>query len=248
MEEVRNTAGTGPAPTAYLRRLSLLSGCPDSQLAALAPYTDIISCRRHQEIHREGDPARHLHCVLTGEVGLEKSRGAGREPMRLAIIRPGECFGLGEFMLPTFHTTATALANGRLLRISCADFRKHFLAMASVRDRVLAELSHIAKYLLFAVVAGSGTQMLAFYLQRLCRENARETAGKFHVRTRLRQPEIASLLNMSREHITRLFSHLRKEGVVDFNRGYPIIDKQWLRHAVSDDDLADFIVYRDYPR
>ena len=98
------------------------------------------------------------------------------------------------------------------------------------------------------MVAGSGSQMLAFYLRRLCLEKAREIDGKFHIQAKVLQPDIASLLNMSREHVTRLFARLQEQGAVDFNRGFPIVDKNWLQRAVTDTDLADFIVYRDYPR
>ena len=228
--------------------MPLFAGCSNEQLATLARHIEAVSCRRHQEIYREGDPVRFIYFVRKGEVGLEKSRGAGRETMRLAIVRPGEYFGLGEFMLSNCHTTAFALTDCILLRISTADFRRYFLAIASIRDQVLTDLSRIAKYLLFAVVAGTGTNLLAFYLRRLCQDDSRETAGKFHIRTKVRQPEIASLLNMSREHVARLFARLRKEGVVDFNRGYPVVDKQWIRNAITDNELADFIVYRDYPQ
>ena len=226
----------------------LFAGCTAAQIETLARHVEIVPCQRHHDLYREGDPARHIHIVLKGEVGLEKNRGDEAEPMRLAIVRPGECFGLGEFMLPTYTTTATALADGELLRITASNFRRHFLAIESIRDWVMAELSHIAKFLLFAVVAGTGSQMLAFYLRRLCLENAKEVAGKFHIQTKVLQPEIASLLNLSREHVTRLFARLQEQGAVDFNRGFPIVDKAWLLQAIPDTDLADFIVYRDYPR
>lgn len=247
MNEIKPSARAF-GPDFDARRVPLFSGCTDEQVRALAPYVVAASYRRHEDVYREGDADPCIHVVRKGEIALEKSRGAKLEPMRLAIIRPGETFGLGEFMLPAYHTTATALADCELLRISGPDFRRHFLAVESIRVRVLTELSQIAKFLLFAVVAGSGANMLAFYLWRLCRENARDAGGKFHVRTKVLQPEIASLLNMSREHVARLFARLRKEGAVDFNRGFPVVDKQWLQNAVADNDLADFIVYRDYPR
>lgn len=242
-----NSGGITPAP-AVLRALPLFAGCSPAQLESLARHAQLVPCKRHQEIYREGDPARHVHVVVRGEVALEKSRGADEDPMRLSILRSSECFGIGEFMLPACITTATALAAGELLRIASPDFRQRFLAIESIRDRVMADLSRIAKFLLFAVVAGTGSQMLAFYLRRLCLENAREIDGKFHIQTKVRQPDIASLLNMSREHVTRLFARLQEQGAVDFNRGFPIVDKPWLQHTVTDTDLADFIVYRDYPR
>ena len=61
---------------------------------------------------------------------------------------------------------------------------------------------------------------------------------------KVRQPELAAALNLSREHVTRLFAKLRTERVVQFNRGFPIIDKAWLDRVVKDKDLAASIRYR----
>lgn len=237
-----------PSDLDFLRSLPLLSGCTPLQLDGLAPFIENVPIRRHQEIYREGSPSRHIHIVVRGEVCLEKERGEGADPMRLAIVRPGEYFGLGEFMLEHYYTTATALADSKLLRIDRRIFQNHFLAVECVRNHVMTALSEIARYLLFSVAAGSGVNMLAIYLRHLCRENGREVGGKIHIRTQVFQPQIASLLNMSREHVTRLFARLQKQGVVQFNRGYPIVDKQWLTETITDTDLADVIVYRDYPR
>lgn len=232
---------------ASLNSLALFRGCSAAQLRLLAPHVVPLQVKRYAELCVEGAPSDYIHIVLQGEVCLEKKREGHDEPARLFVVRAGEHFGLGEFMLSNYHTSATALTDCSLLRISSEDFRLHFLPIPSIRDRVLTELSEIARYLLFDVVTGSGTAMLAFYLRRMALEHGREQDGKIHIQTLVRQPEIASLLNMSREHVTRLFTRLHEEGAVDFNRGFPIIDKQWLAKAVRDTDMADFIVYRDYP-
>ena len=244
-------SGNRPAPpslAARLRSLPLFADCSPSQAESLASHVEVVSYPRHQPIHPEGQPGPAIHVVWEGEVVLEKSRGPTEEPMRLSIVKKGECFGIGEFMLPATITTATALADCELLRISGENFRRYFLSVESIREQVMLDLSRIAKFLLFAVVAGTGTQMLAFYLRKQCLEQAVETDGKFHIQRKILQPEIASLLNMSREHVTRLFARLQEQGAVDFNRGYPIVDKRWLQSVVTDTDLADFIVYRDYPQ
>ena len=245
-----SSANSAPPPSlaARLRTLFLFSDCSPAQAESLAPHVETVFFRRHQSIHQEGQPSPSIHIVWKGEVALEKSRGPTEEPMRLSIVKNGECFGIGEFMLPATITTATALADCELLRISGENFRRYFLSVESIREKVMLDLSRIAKFLLFAVVAGTGTQMLAFYLRKQCLEQAVETDGKFHIQRKILQPEIASLLNMSREHVTRLFARLQEQGAVDFNRGFPIVDKRWLQSVVTDTDLADFIVYRDYPQ
>jgi CRP-like cAMP-binding protein len=241
-------SGAQMAEKEFLRSLPLFSGCTIAQLEWLAGFIRTVSCTRHQELYREGTPSEHIHIIAKGEVVLEKERGDGEDPMRLAIVREKEYFGLGEVMLAHYYTTATALTDCSLLQIDNRDFKKHFLAIESIRDKVMTQLSEIARYLLFSVAAGSGGNMLALYLRHLARENGKEVDGKIHIQAKVLQPQIASLLNMSREHVTRLFARLQGQGVVNFNQGYPIVDKQWLQDTVTDPDLADFIVYRDYPQ
>jgi CRP-like cAMP-binding protein len=231
-----------------LSTLPLFTDCPADEIERLASYTEIISHKRYCELYHEGAPSEYVHIVLEGEVCLEKDRGEDTEPMRLTIVQAGEVFGLGEFMLPTCYTTATTLTPCRLIRIANDDFKRHFLAIESIRTFVLSSLSHIARYLMFSLISGTGTRQLACYLWQRCRDDAEEHEEAFHIQSKVHQPELASLLNMSREHVSRLFSRLHTEGAVDFNRGFPIVNKKWLNEMVTDRDLAARIVYRDYPQ
>ena len=124
-----SSANSAPPPSlaARLRTLFLFSDCSPAQAESLAPHVETVFFRRHQSIHQEGQPSPSIHIVWKGEVALEKSRGPTEEPMRLSIVKNGECFGIGEFMLPATITTATALADCELLRISGENFRRYFL-------------------------------------------------------------------------------------------------------------------------
>ena len=230
-----------------LRRIDFLAACSEPELQALAPYCRRATYTQFQSIHEENSPAEKVYAVLVGEVVLHKESDFGREPSRLAVVRPGEMFGFGEVMLPAYYTSASAATDCTLLEIGKDDFRRRFMAVAAFREQVVLALSKINRYHVDKMAGSSGLKDLSFYLLTLSGECGKTLGGKIHIQKQLRQPEIASLLNLSREHVTRLFAKLREQGVVDFNRGFPIIDRAWLDRTVRDKDLAASIQYRESP-
>ena len=230
-----------------LRKVQFLAGCSEQEIRSLAPFCRRTTYQQFQSIHEEGSPAGKVYAVLKGEVVLHKAADRADELKRLAVVRAGEMFGFGEIMLSSYYTSASAATDCTLLEISREDFVSRFLAVAPFREQVLIAVSKIGRFLLDKVTGGGGLSDLTLYLLTLSGECGKTVGGKIHIQRKLRQPEIASLLNLSREHVTRLFAKLRAQGVVDFNRGYPIIDRAWLDRAVRDKDLAASIQYRDTP-
>jgi CRP-like cAMP-binding protein len=111
---------------------------------------------------------------------------------------------------------------------------------------VLTSLSELLRILINKITSG-GINELALYLYKLGQESGKVANGKIHIQKKVRQPEVAAALNLSREHVTRLFARLRAEKVVQFNRGFPIIDKAWVERVVKDKDLAASLRYRTSP-
>ena len=231
---------------ADLRSIAFLADCPPPDLDALAPLCHRVSFRPGQSIHDEHTPARHVCAVLHGKVLLYRTAG-NPSASRLAIVQPGEMFGFGEALLPTYYTGASALSPCTLVQIDSTDFLHRFLAVPSIRLHVLRELSQIARFLICKVTGGGGRQDLALYLRTQADACGQPDGAKIRLRQKQFQPAIASLLNLSREHVTRLFALLKAEGVVDFNRGFPVIDRAWLDREAGDRDLAATVQYRDTP-
>ena len=215
--------GGRPGMPDLLRRIKCLAGCSAAQRRALAAVCRRTVYRAGQLIHEEHAPVQKVCAVLAGEVLIHRGSG-DRRAARLAVVKPGEMFGIGEALLPSYYTAASALTACSLLEIDRGDFVRRFLAVASVRERILRELSQIARFLICQATGGG---------------------GRIRLKRKLRQPEIASLLHLSREHVSRLFARLRTEGAVDFNRGFPVIDRAWLDREAGDPDLAASVQYRD---
>ena len=227
------------------RSIQGFSACSERDLRALLPYCRTARYSRFQRIHDEGAAAQKVFGVLKGEVVLHRLGPGSGKTYRLAVVRGGELFGFGEVMLPSYYTSAHAAGDCVLMEISREDFIHRFLSISCIREYVLLEMSRIARYLMCQVTGGEAMDDLAAYLLTRSKACGKTVGGKIRLQEKLLQPEIASLLNLSREHVTRLFARLKAQGAVDFNRGYAVIDSSWLDQAVRDKDLASTIQYRD---
>lgn len=230
--------------TRDLGNIQFFADCSAAEIRELAALCRRAAYRPGQSIHEENAPVQKVYAVLSGEVLLYRSSGGSRAS-RLAVVKAGELFGIGEAMLPTYYTGASALSACLLLEIGRDDFIRRFLAVPAVRNRVVRELSQIARFLICKVTGGGGRRDLALYLRTQAEACGQIAGSGIRLKTKQRQPEIASLLQLSREHVTRLFAKLKAEGVVDFNRGFPVIDRAWLDREAPDKDLAASVQYRD---
>ena len=232
--------------TRDLEKIQFFADCAAAEIRELAALCRRVAYRPGQSIHEENAPVQKVYAVLAGEVLLYRSSGGSRAS-RLAVVKSGELFGIGEALLPTTYTGASALGACTVLEIDRDDFVRRFLAVPAVREAVLRELSKIARFLICKVAGGGGRHDLALYLRSQAEACGQPAGSQIRLRNKQRQPEIASLLNLSREHVTRLFAKRKAEGVADFNRGFPVIDRAWLDREAPDRDLAASVQYRHLP-
>ena len=182
--------------------------------------------------------------LVKGRVELTRSLSSVQEYYRLGIMFPGDTFGLGELLLDRYYTSATALENCVLLAIDNKTFVSQCMALPEVRDAVLRDYNSMIRILILRVVEGSGSEQLALYLYQLSMRCGQKKNDTILITEKQYQPKISEILNMSREHVTRLFTNLKREGVVDFNKGYPVISKEWLETTIKDKEYAASIHFR----
>lgn len=230
-----------------LKPMPFFQGCPPRDLRRLARYCHQRYCRKFEQIHEAGAPSQHVCVIMKGEVVIQKATVPRDERARCnVVVLEGELFGFGEMMLNRYYTGAIALTDCVLLEIGKEDFVRHFMAIPVLREKILLWLSEIARILMNKLASG-GLNELALYLYQRSEQSGKLVGAKIHIQEKMSQLEIASVLDLSREYVTRLFADLRAQKVVQFNRGFPIIDKAWLDKAVKDKDLADSIRYRTSP-
>jgi len=201
------------APEVFLASVPLFKSLDAGTLARLAAATTRRTLKRGETLFRKGDAASGMYVVVYGEVKLIATTPArGR---RLAgIVGPGQSFGEPVMFLERPAVVDAQAASDALLmhlpKQAVFDeierhpkFARRIIAGLSQRiERLVRELDRQA--------LGSGSERFIDYLLR----HDKGQAGAFVVTLPASKAEIASQLNLTPEHFSRILHELAQAGLL----------------------------------
>jgi CRP-like cAMP-binding protein len=211
-----------------LARVPLFDQLDAQELAVIAGGTTEHHARRGEAVFHRGEPCNGFHIMVYGQVKLVALSPAGAEKV-VRLLGPGESFGEAlMFLEKPYILSAVALADSMLLTVDKAvvfdQLDRHPLLarkmLAGLSQRLHAFVSDVKSYSLH-----SGTQrVIGYFLQ------AQEAAGGPEVTLEVGKNVIASRLNLTPEHFSRILHELATKGLIQVNgRRITILDLQRLR-------------------
>lgn len=177
---------------------------------------------QHVHLFREGDPALTVYQLVDGAVMLYKLLPDGRRSIVEVLIKPGDVFGVSS--LPIHDCSAETIVAGEVVaydrtalddspelsRRIAAQLRAQFCAMhehALVLGRKTA-LERVTSFIMHCVPGRGGFGCTG----------PRGEDDSAHVRIAMTREEIADYLGLTFETVSRVFSELRRLGVVSIDR------------------------------
>jgi CRP-like cAMP-binding protein len=218
---------------AFIANLPMFQEMSGEELDRIAAATLPVHVQKGESIFHCGDPCTGFHVVVYGQVKLGFHSPQGVEKV-VEIVRPGQSFGEAlMFLEEPYIVFAQALADTMLLHVA-----KHAVLDELARDprfarRLLSGLSRRLHGLVRDVEAyslRSGQERVIGYLLA----DAAATAGGGQVEVHLTPGKsvIASRLNMTPEHFSRILHELSSGGLIEVNgRSVRIPDLERLRRG-----------------
>ena len=106
---------------AELQHMALFGALSDAALEHLVAMLSVLTPNPGAVLFREGDEARDMYVVITGEIEVLKRSKTGSDA-RVAMLGPGDWFGEMSILdVQPRSATVRALAPSRLLRITASD-------------------------------------------------------------------------------------------------------------------------------
>jgi CRP-like cAMP-binding protein len=217
------------------RRQNSFCNLPIEALLELDRIKQIRTFAPGDRLFDEGKPANELMIVCEGAATLTFSSPSGHVAM-LGLSERGEVLGLSSAISGHRHaTSAEALESTRVAAISRTDFLRFLERFPSASRNAGTELSRKVNRAYDKIrLIGCGlsvSQRLASWLLHM--QEASSSRGDF-VTIRLAHEQIAQLLGVSRESVTRALSNFRKRGAVEI-RGihFYVRDGDYLRSLVQ---------------
>jgi CRP-like cAMP-binding protein len=203
---------------AFLANLPMFSQMQEAELDRIAASTLPVHAGKGQEICHCGDPCTGIHVVVYGQVKLGFTSPQGVEKV-VEIVRPGQSFGEALMFLDApYIVFAQALADSMLLHVA-----KHAVLDELARDpgfarRMLSGLSRRLHGLVRDVEAytlRSSHERVIGYL--LAEVPADANGAPVEVHLSAGKSVIASRLNMTPEHFSRILHELGNDGVIEIH-------------------------------
>ena len=203
---------------AFLANLPLFSEMTGEELDRIAAGTLPVYAVKGENVCRTGDPCTGFHVVVYGQVKIGFTSPQGIEKV-VEIIRPGQSFGEAlMFLEKPYIVFAQALADTMLLHVS-----KHTVFEELGRDpgfarRMLSGLSRRLHGLVRDVEAytlRSGAERVIGYLLRDVPDGGGADGAAVEVNLTPGKSVIASRLNMTPEHFSRILHDLAASGLIE---------------------------------
>ena len=197
-----------------LNQIDFFNSLDEQQLSTLIEHSAHEKCEKGYVIFHQGDESKYLHILLDGIVQIQKYDDIGN-PIIIGIFSEPSLFGEAATLkrIP-FPSSALAKTDVTILKIKIDVFCKYFL------DDI-----NIAKNIVFSLV--DKIQVLQRSIHNNLANNAIDKIIHFYENNasfanKLKQYEIASLLGVTSETLSRNMKKLVKEGVLkkDGNKYY----------------------------
>ncbi len=200
----------------FLANLALFHELGTDDLDRIAAGTTELRIPKGRILFRRGEPCVGFHVVVYGRVKLGFVSPQGTEKV-IEILGPGQSFGEAAMFLDRpYPVNAECLADSLLLHISKATLDGELMRDRRLARMMLAGLSRRLVGLVHDVEAyslRSGMQRVIGYLLRDIEQQA-EPAAPIRIVLDTSKGVIASRLNLTPEHFSRILGELSHEKLI----------------------------------
>ncbi len=187
-------------------------GSDDIKLTSIHP--------RGAVLFAEGQPGDGVYLLRSGRAKVSISSAAGKT-LILRVVQAGALLGVNSVVKDVPHeVTVETIERCRIDFISRTDFMKLLdktdPALVAVANTLGNELSDLVENLRSLLLSQSAAEKLARLLLKWCDEHGELGPEGVRVHFGLTHEEIAQMICVSRETVTRLFAELRRKHIVGF--------------------------------
>lgn len=200
----------------FLVNLPLLKDLKRVAIMRLAAGTTEVDAERDMIVFRRGDPCSGVHVVVFGQIKLALETNRGDEKV-VELVGPGMSFGEAAMFLGKPHiVSAAALTDSKLLHMTKEVVLNEVRRDPNFSQRVIENLSHrLYQWLmdLESYTLRSGTERVVDYL--LSHELDTTSNGALRVTLPVKKGIIASRLNLTQEHFSRILHDLMAASLIE---------------------------------
>lgn len=199
-----------------LSRIPLFEGLSPEELSRMAKSTREVRVSKGGTLFHPGDPCNGFHVLVYGQIKLAISSPQGAEKV-VEIIPPGQSFGEAIMLMDkSYFLFAQALSDSLVLHVSKAAIYEELENDHGFVRKMLAGMARRLHQLMNDVESyslHSGTQRVIGYLMHALLDS-QLSAENVVIELPVTKGVIASRLNLTQEHFSRILHELSSLGLI----------------------------------
>jgi CRP/FNR family cyclic AMP-dependent transcriptional regulator len=212
---------------AVLQQSWLFQPLPVVEREWLAPRCTLVRYRRGARIVRRGVAGQALYVIAQGQVKGTLTSPVGDGEFVIALLWPGDSFGECSVLeCPGAVGNAVAMTDVQLLAVPRADMLALLERCPALRLRLLGAIIDKFRTALDLNLSLRFLDIPERLYQRmlyLARFDSRRDEEGLHIHHGLSQQELADSIGVSREALNKVIGDWKREGLVEWSRGYILV-------------------------
>lgn len=236
------------ATTEIRREREVSTTCERCPVLVSALFSELSSARRaalpcifrpgiyhkNQILFFEGGEAEHIFALHSGLVKVVKSLEDGKERIT-RVVYPGELFGIEALIGTTYPSTAVTLRKCEICSASRDEFVEFLRRDAGIGLGMIRSLTEEVSRLnaqLTDMSFKDARMKIATLVLSLVRSETATPSSPYTLHLPFSRQEISEILELSSESVSRAFTALKGEGLVEVRARHVIVrDLEQLRAA-----------------
>ncbi|HWR37890.1 MAG TPA: Crp/Fnr family transcriptional regulator [Patescibacteria group bacterium] len=219
--------------TEYLRHIPVFEDLKPEDLDVINQVTAERNVRKNATVFNEGENGEGFHYVKTGKIKIIKLSADGREHI-VNILGAGEVFAeVLLFNQGAYPATAVAMEDSCVGVIRNSELEKVILHYPQIALHIIKVMSKKLLYIQTKVKTmafSDSYAKIAQTLESLAEQYGRKTERGIEVDMDITRQDIANMVGATRETVSRVFSIMKKDKVLDADeRKIIVLDMDSLR-------------------
>ena len=205
---------SSPCSACSVRQLTICGALEERELAEMSAILSRLALEPGEPLFLEGEAARHLFNVTAGAVKIYKLLADGRRQMT-GFLFPGDFLGLAND--ETYAYSATAITKTWVCRFPRGKLETLLKRFPKMERRLFAMASHelaVAQEQMLLLGRKTAREKIASFLLMLSGRAVRRGQGDNPVSVPMTRADIGDFLGLTTETVSRIFTHLRKSGMI----------------------------------
>lgn len=223
--------------TEFLSKIEVFKDLPMQSIQLLNKRIRKLPFKKGETIMSEFEVAKGVYFVHSGIVKLTKQDEQGNE-LIVCMKKKGEIFAeacLFNYGEQTYPATGTMVKEGEVYFLNTDDLEQELILSPEMAVQMIRYMSTSLRELTTIM---RDIALLDVYtktirtLERLAEKFGANRCNKMHIELPITVQEFSTLVGTSRESVSRVFSRLRNEGLIDI-KGKQIIITDWCKFCSS---------------